>query len=288
MSRSKTLFVCSQCGHESPRWLGRCPDCDSWNTFAEERLPDKRDPRRLRLSGSAGQVERKDPVSIDRVDSSGESRRSTGIAEFDRVLGGGLVDGSMVLVSGEPGIGKSTLILQAAHQIARSGNTVLYVSGEESPGQIKMRAQRINAIDNRLLVVAESNLAAIADHISETTPSLLVVDSIQTLYDPEIPSAPGSVSQVREATAQLLLLCKQLGVAALIIGHVTKSGAIAGPRVLEHMVDTVILRGRPEPRVPNTEGRQEPVRLHKRDRHLRNGRAGSCGCRRRLGDVPLR
>lgn len=240
MSRSKTLFVCSQCGHESPRWLGRCPDCDSWNTFAEERLPDKRDPRRLRLSGSAGQVERRDPVSIDRVDSSGESRRSTGIAEFDRVLGGGLVDGSIVLVSGEPGIGKSTLILQAAHQIARSGTTVLYVSGEESPGQIRMRAERISAIDSRLLVVAESNLATIADHVSETTPSLLVVDSIQTLYDPEIPSAPGSVSQVREATAQLLLLCKQLGVAALIIGHVTKSGAIAGPRVLEHMVDTVI------------------------------------------------
>lgn len=241
MSRSKTTFVCSECGHESPRWLGRCPDCDSWNTFSEERLPDRRDSRRLRLSGLSGQAERKaDPVSIDRVDSSGESRRSTGIAEFDRVLGGGLVDGSIVLVSGEPGIGKSTLILQAAYEIARAGNTVLYVSGEESTGQLKMRAERINAIDSHLLVVAESNLDAITDHVSETNASLLIVDSIQTLYDPEIPSAPGSVSQVREATAQLLLLCKQLGVAALIIGHVTKSGAIAGPRVLEHMVDTVI------------------------------------------------
>ena len=236
MSRSKTLFVCSQCGHESPRWLGRCPDCDSWNTFAEERLPDKRD-RRLRLSGSAGQVERKDPVSIDRVDSSGESRRSTGIAEFDRVLGGGLVDGSMVLVSGEPGIGTSTLILQAAHQIARSGNTVLYVSGEESPGQIKMRAQRINAIDNRLLVVAESNLPQL--QITSLRPPRPLG---RRLFRPcMIPSTvrPWSVSQVREATAQLLLLCKQLGWLRSS-SAMSRSREPPGPRVLEHMVDTVI------------------------------------------------
>jgi DNA repair protein RadA/Sms len=241
MSKPKTHYICSECGYESPRWLGRCPDCDSWNTLTEERLPDKRS---MRLEGQAraalGDVHAGSPVPISQVGSSDELRRPTGLSEFDRVLGGGLVDGSLVLVSGEPGIGKSTLILQAAYQVAHAGATVLYVSGEESPRQIKMRAQRVNAIHDRLLVLSASSLDLLKDHVAKVAPSLLVVDSIQTLYDPEIPSAPGSVSQVREVTSQLLFLCKQLGIAAFIIGHVTKSGAIAGPRVLEHMVDTVI------------------------------------------------
>lgn len=241
MSKFKTHYICTECGYESPRWLGRCPDCESWNTLVEERLPDKKGPLRSRYVDPAFWGRDSDtPIPIGKVGLSEEMRRSTGIREFDRVLGGGLVDGSLVLVGGEPGIGKSTLILQAAHQVARTGATVLYVSGEESLSQIRMRAERINAIDDNLLVMSEPSLDPLREHISAAPPSLLVIDSIQTLYDPHISSAPGSVSQVREVTSQLLQMCKQRGIAAFIIGHVTKSGAIAGPRVLEHMVDTVV------------------------------------------------
>lgn len=241
MSKSRTHYICTECGYESPRWLGRCPDCESWNTLVEERLPDKKGSPHSRFASSTlGGEHSGHPTPMGKVGFSDEMRRSTGIAEFDRVLGGGLVDGSLVLVSGEPGIGKSTLILQAAYQVARAGATVLYVSGEESPSQIRMRAERINAVDDRLLVMSEPSLLPLREHVYKNPPSMLVIDSIQTLYDPEISSAPGSVSQVREVTSQLLQLCKQLGVAAFIIGHVTKSGAIAGPRVLEHMVDTVV------------------------------------------------
>ncbi len=241
MSKFKTHYICTECGYESPRWLGRCPDCESWNTLVEERLPDKKGPLRSRCVDPAFWGRDSDtPIPIGKVGLSEEMRRSTGIREFDRVLGGGLVDGSLVLVGGEPGIGKSTLILQAAYQVARTGATVLYVSGEESLSQIRMRAERINAIDDNLLVMSEPSLDPLREHISAAPPSLLVIDSIQTLYDPHISSAPGSVSQVREVTSQLLQMCKQRGIAAFIIGHVTKSGAIAGPRVLEHMVDTVV------------------------------------------------
>lgn len=241
MSKFKTHYVCTQCGYTSTKWLGRCPDCESWNTLVEERLPDSKGTVDVWRAGLAqGRVHGVDPTPIGKVDFSGKVRHPTGIRELDRVLGGGLVDGSLVLVGGEPGIGKSTLVLQAAYQVARAGATVLYVSGEESPSQIRMRAERINAVDDRLLVMSEPNLSPLRDYMVKSPPSVLVIDSIQTLYDPEISSAPGSVSQVREVTAQLLQLCKQLGIAAFIIGHVTKSGAIAGPRVLEHMVDTVV------------------------------------------------
>ncbi len=233
MAKAKSVFVCQSCGYESPKWMGRCPSCDEWNTMIEE-LINKATGRKASGSG-----ENNKPVPMDRIDLSMEARGSTGIAELDRVLGGGIVKGSLVLVGGDPGIGKSTLLLQLAGSIPRSHKT-LYVSGEESVKQIKIRGERLDINNQNIFVLGETDLDIILEQVKRLVPDMIIIDSIQTVYTPEISSAPGSVSQVREATARLLRMAKTFSIPTFIIGHVTKQGAIAGPRVLEHMVDTVL------------------------------------------------
>ncbi|MFB3071966.1 MAG: DNA repair protein RadA, partial [bacterium] len=234
MARPKSSFVCQACGSSSPKWLGRCPDCAGWNTMAEEVEASSLDVRpRLSLTSAS-------PVPIDSVAGGEEPRQPTGISEFDRVLGGGLVAGSVVLVAGDPGVGKSTLLLQAAGRLAAGGATVLYVSGEESPGQISLRARRLGVMEKDLLLLTEINVEAILGHLEATRPALCVIDSIQTCYTSTLTSAPGSVGQVREVAAQLIAAAKRLDVPLALVGHVTKDGAVAGPRVLEHMVDAVL------------------------------------------------
>jgi DNA repair protein RadA/Sms len=232
----RAVFVCQECGYESPKWLGRCPGCSAWNTLVEEPLSSSISARtRARLEAPAEPATPLAEVAIDE-----EARFSVGIGEVDRVLGGGVVPGSLVLIGGDPGIGKSTLALQIADRLAHT-RTVLYVSGEESVRQTKMRAARLGVAAARLLVLAETDLEAITAQIAEIHPDLVVVDSIQTVYRPDLPSAPGSVGQIRECTGDLLRVAKGTGgPAILVVGHVTKEGAIAGPRVLEHMVDTVL------------------------------------------------
>ncbi|BBO77360.1 DNA repair protein RadA [Desulfosarcina widdelii] len=231
---SKTLFVCQACGYESPKWMGRCTECGAWDSFAEEvRRPAKAGKQTMAAKGNR-------PVPIDAVELVDEQRQSTGIAEFDRVLGGGLVDGTLVLIGGDPGIGKSTLMLQALHGIADTGRKVLYVSGEESVRQLRLRSRRLKTVSPNLLVVSEIDIDAVMTMVENEKPDVLVVDSIQTVFSPEITSAPGSVSQVRESTMRLMLMAKRTGIPTFLVGHVTKEGAIAGPRLLEHMVDTVL------------------------------------------------
>ncbi|MGA6924607.1 MAG: DNA repair protein RadA [Desulfosarcina sp.] len=230
----KTLFVCQSCGYESPKWMGRCTECGAWDSFAEEtRRAAAADSKRMAGKGSR-------PVPIDTVDIVDEQRLSTGIAEFDRVLGGGLVVGTLILIGGDPGIGKSTLMLQVLHGIATSGRKVLYVSGEESVRQLRLRSRRLETVSPSLLVVSEIDIDAVMAMVESEQPDVLVVDSIQTMFSPEITSAPGSVSQVRESTLRLMLMAKRTGIPTFLVGHVTKEGAIAGPRLLEHMVDTVL------------------------------------------------
>ena len=230
----RTAYVCQECGYESAKWLGRCPACEAWNTFVEEPAEGStRGPRRERPLGIA-------PIPITEVSLHAEPRIEVGIGEIDRVLGGGLVPGSIVLIAGDPGIGKSTLVLQVAQQVASRGS-VLYVSGEESIRQTKMRAARLGAESSGLMVLAETDLEEIKAQVAQMQPRLLIVDSIQTMYRPDLPAAPGSVGQIRECTGDLLRVAKSDGgPAILVVGHVTKEGAIAGPRVLEHMVDTVL------------------------------------------------
>ncbi len=237
MGKSKTKFVCQDCGTESPKWLGKCPGCNAWNTFVEETETVVKTAG-VAVPGLAGAKERPQPIT--KIVSSQEPRIDAGSGELNRVLGGGLVPGSLILVGGDPGIGKSTLLLQTSHHLARAGQRVLYVTGEESARQIKMRAERLGAEAESLFVLCETNTDHIFEALDEVRPDILVVDSIQTVYQPGVASAPGSVSQVRECTGLFMRIAKQRGVATLLVGHVTKEGAIAGPRLLEHMVDTVL------------------------------------------------
>jgi len=232
--QQKTAFFCQNCGYESPKWVGKCPGCGEWNRFAEEptRAADPRVPPEYQLGEK--------PRPIDAVEADEKARVKTGIGEMDRVLGGGIVAGSAVLVGGDPGIGKSTLLLQVLHRLASGGRKVLYVSGEESASQIRMRADRIGAASKNLYVLVEVALENILRYIKETAPAAIVIDSIQTVYSSLLTSAPGSVGQVREASERLIILSKKTGIPVFLVGHVTKDGSIAGPKVLEHMVDTVL------------------------------------------------
>lgn len=231
----KTVYFCQNCGYESAKWMGQCPGCNEWNTFVEETVS----PLSAGKNGKRSQGLAK-PKGLSEIDLSEDERKSSGMGELDRVLGGGIVQGSLVLVGGDPGIGKSTLLLQMCRNLAGEETEVLYISGEESLRQIKMRAMRIGTFTDSLKLLCETNLTVIRELIEKKTPKVAIIDSIQTMYDEDISSAPGSVSQVRESTSVLMQLAKGLGVTIFIVGHVTKEGNVAGPRVLEHMVDTVL------------------------------------------------
>ena len=233
MPKIITRYVCQSCGYVSPRWIGKCPNCSEWNTFVEEAPPP---PAARRASGTASKLT---PISIDEIEANDAPRVRTGMEEFDRVLGGGVVPGSLVLLGGDPGIGKSTLMMQMA--LALTDLVILYVTGEESVRQIKLRVDRLQATGvKHIQLLAETNLDLVLDVIERAEPDAVIVDSIQTMYRPALESAPGSVSQVRESTALLLRLAKSRGIPVFLVGHVTKEGVIAGPRVIEHMVDTVL------------------------------------------------
>ncbi|SDL27294.1 DNA repair protein RadA [Natronincola ferrireducens] len=235
MAKTKTKFICQQCGYESPKWLGRCPGCEQWNTLEEETMIDKKDFKRSPTIVSSSK-----PQLIKSIKSGAYERYDTEIHELNRVLGGGLVKGSLTLISGEPGIGKSTLILQASSKIAEKYGTVLYVSGEESEEQIKMRAERLDALADSLYIVSETNIDVIEKYINELQPAFVLLDSVQTLFKEDLTSAPGSVSQVKESVNNLMRIGKSKNIPMFIVAHVTKQGELAGPRVLEHMVDTVL------------------------------------------------
>lgn len=235
--KTKTVFFCQVCGHESAKWMGQCPSCRSWNSFVEEASPAVREKKaaRVRMGGAENR-----PAVLHEISMEEELRTTTGIGELDRVLGGGIVAGSLTLVGGDPGIGKSTLLLQMCKNLAAHNRRTLYVSGEESLRQIKMRAQRIGEFTDALMLYCETDLEEIEAAIEKLKPEVVIIDSIQTMFSQEVSAAPGSVSQVREATGVLLRLAKGMGVSVFIVGHVTKEGTVAGPRVLEHMVDTVL------------------------------------------------
>jgi DNA repair protein RadA/Sms len=233
MAKNKTVFFCKDCGFESAKWIGQCPGCKAWNSFAEEPVAKK-------SAKSAAIKNFSEPQLLSNITVESEFRMQSGIEEFDRVLGGGIVQGSLVLVGGDPGIGKSTLLLQVCKELTDKSKKVLYISGEESLSQIKLRAERLGVFHGELLLYCETDLELIGNIIHKHTPDVVVIDSIQTMHRDEIDSAPGSVSQVREATATLMQIAKGTGVTIFIIGHVTKEGTVAGPRVLEHMVDTVL------------------------------------------------
>lgn len=236
MAKGKaTVFYCQNCGYESSKWMGQCPGCRQWNSFVEEKVPAK-------TAGTKGihSGERSLPTKLSEVNIQEKLRMSTHIGELDRVLGGGIVPGSLTLVGGDPGIGKSTLLLQVCRHMAADGRKVLYISGEESLQQIKLRANRLGDFSDNLLLLCETSLEIIEEAIRSTMPDITIIDSIQTVYHEEISAAPGSVSQVREATNLFLQLAKGLAISIFIVGHVTKEGTVAGPRVLEHMVDTVL------------------------------------------------
>lgn len=229
----KSVFFCQNCGHEESKWLGQCPMCKEWNTFAEEKVTT------VKASGTKerGEVQ---AVTLSSVSTDEDERMKTGFAELDRVLGGGIVPGSLVLVGGDPGIGKSTLLLQVCQKLSSMNKKILYISGEESLKQIKLRANRMGEFSENLYLLCETNLELIRGVIERQKPDMVVIDSIQTMYNEEVGSAPGSVSQVRESTNVLMQLAKGMNIAVFIVGHVTKEGTVAGPRVLEHMVDTVL------------------------------------------------
>lgn len=240
MAKEKTVYVCSACGYETSRWMGKCPGCSAWNTMEEQApqaavsqaTPVKANKQRGGTGAKA--------LRLDEIPEETAARASTGIAELDRVLGGGVVEGSLMLVGGDPGIGKSTLLLQVSEHLARQGARMLYISGEESARQIKMRARRLGVTDGNLLILSENAMDAAEKRWEEIQPDYMIIDSIQTMYRPDMASAPGSVSQVRECASLLMRMAKTTGCAVFLVGHVTKEGAIAGPRILEHMVDVVL------------------------------------------------
>jgi len=234
LKKSKTSFFCQHCGYMSPKWLGKCPSCSGWNCFAEELVSDSSSGSRAEMNFGGK------PLPIDDIPAEEGQRTITGIAEIDRVLGGGIVGGSAILIGGEPGIGKSTLMLQMMNNLAQKGLKVLYVSGEESASQIKLRSKRVGAAAKDLLVLVEVSLEKILEQIKAVSPAIVVIDSIQTVYSGELMSAPGSVGQVRESSSRLILFSKKNNIPVFLVGHVTKDGSIAGPKVLEHMVDTVL------------------------------------------------
>ena len=234
MAKAGRQFVCHECGHASIRWLGRCPGCEEWNTFVEEIEEVASTHPRLAAQPAS------DPAPVTRVAASESDRQLTGIGEFDRVLGGGVVPGSVVLIGGDPGIGKSTILLQVSDALSRGYGEVLYVSGEESVAQTKLRANRLGVASDLLYVLCENNLEQIEAHITQLNPRMVVIDSIQAVHLPGLQSAPGSVTQVRESAAHLSVIAKSKNIPIILVGHVTKEGSLAGPRVLEHMVDTVL------------------------------------------------
>ena len=241
MAKAKnTAFFCSECGYESAKWFGQCPACKAWNTFVEEPIASKSSAKGISAVRKESTYKDNHPVSLKEINSEEKERTSTGIGELDRVLGGGIVQGSLVLVGGDPGIGKSTLLLQMCYYLSDAGNKVLYISGEESLRQIKLRAERIGECNDNLKTFCETNLDIIEEVLKKEMPQVVIIDSIQTMYREEISAAPGSVSQVRESTSILMQLAKGLNITIFIVGHVTKEGVVAGPRVLEHMVDTVL------------------------------------------------
>nr|WP_294653218.1 DNA repair protein RadA [uncultured Blautia sp.] len=237
LKNKKTVYFCQECGYESAKWMGQCPGCKSWNTFVEETVSAKK-------SSSSGitksSEKRQEPVILKDISLSEDERQTTKIGELDRVLGGGIVPGSLVLVGGDPGIGKSTLLLQVCRNLAEKQVSVLYISGEESLRQIKLRANRIGQFNDKMQLLCETNLEVVREVIERKKPDVVVIDSIQTMFHEDVSSAPGSVSQVRESTNILMQIAKGMGVSIFIVGHVTKEGNVAGPRVLEHMVDTVL------------------------------------------------
>jgi len=236
MAKTLIEYVCQTCGHRAPKWLGKCPECESWNTLAEEKTKGSSSSRKKLI----GTLDNKSVQPVTKVEALTQSRLVTGIGEFDRTLGGGLVEGSLVLIGGDPGIGKSTLLLQSMGEMAKSGAKVLYVSGEESPAQIKLRAERLGALSDNLLVCSEICIEDVLQMVEQVQPDALVLDSIQTFFTTDLQSAPGSISQVREVAFKIFQDVKKRAMPALLIGHITKDGAIAGPKSLEHIVDTVI------------------------------------------------
>ncbi|OGQ73851.1 MAG: DNA repair protein RadA [Deltaproteobacteria bacterium RIFOXYA2_FULL_42_10] len=233
MAKARTIYTCQSCGYQSPKWMGRCPDCNQWGSLVEEKMFVKKEASPYPSQGGL-------PQPITSLETKEEDRFKTGIRELDRVLGGGIVKGSAILIGGDPGIGKSTLLLQAMARLANSGIKVLYVSGEESPKQTKIRSERLGVTSENLYIYAENMLERISDSIKQLKPDVAVIDSIQTVYTQALESSPGSVSQVRETSFQLIFNAKAMDMPILLVGHVTKDGSIAGPRVLEHMVDTVL------------------------------------------------
>jgi len=236
MAKKKSIFVCQNCGYDSPKWMGKCPECNQWNTMVEE----------LDFAKTAGRDNTRErgvyakPKTLAEITYSGETRYPTKNLEFDRVLGGGVVPGGMILLGGDPGIGKSTLLLQTTEALGRQGYKILYISGEESEQQLKMRAERMQVKSEHISFLSEINIPYLLTIILEERPAIVIIDSIQTMYSPDISSAPGSVSQIRENTGALMQLAKKDNISMILVGHVTKDGSIAGPRVLEHMVDAVL------------------------------------------------
>jgi DNA repair protein RadA/Sms len=246
MAKAKVQFLCNNCGSVHPKWMGKCPDCGTWDALQEYKTPtpDARAEARKPMMRVGDVATAAQALALDEIDQADSPRTPTGISEFDRILGGGIVPGSAVLVGGEPGIGKSTLLLQVANEIARGagagGATVLYVTSEESAQQTKLRASRLGIASKNLLILAETNVERIINQIHKVNPAVVIIDSIQMIYKPELPAAPGSVTQLRDCCMDLVYLAKLSGVAILFVGHVTKAGTLAGPKIIEHIVDTVV------------------------------------------------